>query len=53
MIISIPNNIPISVHKSIPYNANNSLQKMMKNTLKVIVDAKKEAKRDVNHKVLL
>ena len=27
--------------------------KRMKNTLKVIVDAKKEAKRDANHMVLL
>ena len=29
------------------------VQKLMKNTLKVIVGAKKEAKRDVNHRVLL
>ena len=40
-------------------DANNAIksailvQKMMKNTLKVIVDAKKEAKRDANHRVLL
>ena len=29
------------------------VQKMMENTLKVIVDAKKEAKRDANHMFLL
>ena len=28
-------------------------QKMMKNTLKVTVDAKKEARRDANDRVLL
>ena len=28
-------------------------QKMMKNTLKVTIDAKKEAKRDANNRVLL
>ena len=37
----------------IPWKSVHFVQKMMKNTLKGIVDAKKEAKRDSNHKFLL
>ena len=36
-----------------PWKSIHFFQKMMKNTLKVIADAKKEAKRDTNHRVLL
>ena len=42
-----------AIKSAIPWKSIHFVQKMMKNTLKVIVDAKKEAKRDVNHSVLL
>ena len=42
-----------AIKSAIPWKRVHFVQKMMKNTLKVIVDAKKEAKRDANHRVLL
>ena len=42
-----------TIKSSIPWKSVHFVQKMMKNTLKVIVDAKKEAKIDVNHRFLL
>ena len=42
-----------AIKSAIPWKSVHFLQKMMKITLKVIVDAKKEAKRDVNHRVLM
>ena len=42
-----------AIKSAIPWKSVNFVQKMMKNTRKVIMDAKKEAKRDANHKVLL
>ena len=42
-----------SIKSAISWKSVHFVQKMMKNTLKVIVDAKKEAKRDANHRVLL
>ena len=42
-----------SIKSAISWKSVQFVQKMMKNTLKVIMDAKKEAKRDDNHKVLL
>ena len=42
-----------AIKSAIPWKSIHFVQKMMKNTLKVIVDAKKEAKRDTNHRVLL
>ena len=41
------------IKSAIPWKSVHFVQKMMKNTLKVIVDAKKEAKRDANHRVFL
>jgi len=42
-----------AIKSATPWKGVHFVQKMMKNTLKVIVDAKKEAKRDANHRVLL
>ena len=42
-----------AIKSAIPWKSVHFVQKMMKNTLKVIVEAKKEAKRDANHRVLL
>ena len=42
-----------SIKSVILWKSIHFVQKMMKNTLKVMVDAKKEAKRDANHRVLL
>ena len=42
-----------AIKSDIPWKSIHIVQKMMKNTLKVIMDAKKEAKKDANHSVLL
>ena len=42
-----------AIKRTIPWKIIHFVQTMMKNTLKVMVDTKKEAKRDANHKVLL
>ena len=42
-----------TIKSTIPWKSIHFVQKMMKNILKVIVDAKKEAKRDANHRFLL
>ena len=42
-----------AIKSAIPWKSVHFVQKMMKNTLKGIVDAKKEAKRDANHRFLL
>ena len=42
-----------AIKSAIPWKSVHFVQKMMKNTLKVLVDAKKEAKRDTNNRVLL
>ena len=42
-----------AIKSAIPWKSVHFLQKMTKNTLKVIVDAKKEPKRDANHRFLL
>ena len=42
-----------AIKSTIPWKSIHFVQKMMKNTLKVIVDVKKEVKRDTNHGVLL
>ena len=41
------------IKSAIPWKSVHFVQKMMKNTLNLIVGAKKEAKRDANHRVLL
>ena len=41
------------IKSTISWKSIHFIQKMMKNNLIVIVDAKKEAKRDANHMVLL
>ena len=42
-----------TIKSAIPWKRIHFVQKMMKNTLNLIVDAKKEAKRDTNYRVLL
>ena len=42
-----------AIKSTIPWKSIHFLQKMMKNTLKLIVDAKKEDKRYANHRVLV
>ena len=42
-----------AIKSAIPWKSIHFFQKMMKNTLKVTVDAKKEAKRDANHRFFL
>ena len=42
-----------AIKSVIPWKSVHFVQKMMKNTLKVIVDTKKEAQRDANHRFLL
>ena len=42
-----------AIKSAIPWKSLHFVQKMMKNTLNLIVDAKKEAKIDANHRVLL
>ena len=42
-----------AIKSAILWKSVHFVQKMMKNTLKVIVDAKKEAEREANHRVLL
>ena len=42
-----------AIKSAIPWKNVHFVQKMMKNTLKVIVDTKKEVKRDANNRVLL
>ena len=42
-----------AIKSTIPWKNIHFVQKMMKSTLKVIMDAKKEAKRDANHRFLL
>ena len=42
-----------TIKTAIPWKSVHFVPKMMKNTLKVMVDAKKEAKRDANHMILL
>ena len=43
----------IAIKSAILWKNVHFVQNMMKNTLKLIMDAKKEAKRDANHRVLL
>ena len=42
-----------AIKSAILWKSIHFVKKMMKNTLKVIAEAKKEAKRDANHRVLL
>ena len=39
-----------AIKNTIPWKSIQFVQKMMKNTLKVIMDTKREAKRDANHR---
>ena len=41
------------IKRAISWKSVHFVEKLMKNTLEVILDAKKEAKRDANHGVLL